>query len=84
MPGYKYNLNDIKKIKASEDFLNLDDSVKNCQHEPNDNCTTKSYVARVIQKCDCLPLSMQIPGEEKERLFNYLNSSNRLILGVST
>ena len=65
-PGWEYNLNAIKNIVGTEDFLNLPDSSKNCQTETYDNCTTRSYVDRVIRKCGCLPLSMTIAGEQKE------------------
>ena len=56
-PGWKYNLNDIKHIVGTDNFLNLADSKKDCQLEPYDNCTTRSYVERVTKKCGCLPLS---------------------------
>ena len=65
-PGWKYNLNVIKNIIGTEAFHNLDDSVKRCQSDPQDNCTTRSYVERVIEKCGCLPLSMTIHGQQKE------------------
>ena len=72
-PGWKYNLNAIKHIKGTEGFLDLADSVKDCQLEPQDNCTTRSYVDRVTQKCGCLPLSMQILGQEKETVNKFLS-----------
>ena len=65
-PGWEYNLNVIKHIHGAEDFLNLKDSVKDCQIDTIDNCTTRSYVDRVRRKCGCLPISMTIPGQEKE------------------
>ena len=58
-PEWEYNLNVIKHITGTDDFLNLDDSAKGCQMEPYDSCTTRSYVERVIGKCGCLPLSMR-------------------------
>ena len=39
-PGWTYNLNSIKMIKGTQDFLNLADATKNCQIEHYDNCTT--------------------------------------------
>ena len=65
-PGWKYNLNVIKHINGTEDFLAQSDSEKNCQLESQDNCTTRSYVDRVTDKCGCLPLSMIITGQQKE------------------
>ena len=64
-PGWKYNLNVVKNIKGTEDFFSLPDSVKDCQLEPYDNCTTRSYIGRVVQSCNCLPLKMWIKDYEK-------------------
>ena len=64
-PGWKYNLNVVKSIKGTENFFALADSVKDCQLEPYDNCTTRSYVERVIQSCNCLPLKMRTKENEK-------------------
>ena len=69
-PGWEYNLNVVKNIKGTADFLNLDDSVKDCQLEPYDNCTTRSYVERVTQKCGCLPLNMRTDNEQKVQVFD--------------
>ena len=64
-PGWKYNLNVVKKIKGTKDFLDLADSVKDCQLEPYDNCTTRSFKEKVIQSCMCLPLKMQTKEDEQ-------------------
>ena len=64
-PGWEYNLNVVKNIKGTEDFFALPDSVKDCQFEPYDNCTTRSFVERVIQSCKCLPLKMRTKENEK-------------------
>ena len=66
-PGWEYNLNVIKHIHGTEDFLNLDDAIKDCQLKPQDNCTTRSFVERVTKKCGCLPLSMTIPEQQQEK-----------------
>ena len=64
-PGWKYNLNVVKNIKGTKDFLDLADSVKDCQLEPYDNCTTRNYVDRVMQSCNCMPLKMRTGENEK-------------------
>ena len=66
-PGWKYNLNVVKNIKGTKSFLDLSDSVKDCQTEPYNNCTTRSYVERVTQECGCLPLSMKTGAYSKVR-----------------
>ena len=58
-PGWEYNLNSIKKIEVTDDFMNLADSTKKCRAESIDNCTTRTYVDRVIKECECLPLNMR-------------------------
>ena len=57
-PGREYNLNNIKLIQATDDFMNLDNAIKKCHAEHYDNCTTRNYVERVIQECGCLPLNI--------------------------
>lgn len=66
-PGWEYNLNNIKIIEATDNFMNLDDATKNCRAESFDNCTTRSYVNRVIHECGCLPLNMRMKAHEKVR-----------------
>ena len=53
-PGWKYNLNVIKLINGTKNYLAKPD--KDCQLESRDNCTTRSYVERVSRKCGCLPI----------------------------
>ena len=57
-PGWKYNLNVIKDIKATTDFLSMED--KGCSIQPYDNCTTRIYVQNIIEECGGLPFSMKI------------------------
>ena len=64
-PGWKYNLNVVKFINGTDKFMALEDSVKGCQIQPFDSCTTLSYVERLVQECSCLPLSMRVEGHEK-------------------
>ena len=58
-PGWKYNLNALKKIRVSKDFLGLSESTKNCADEPYDDCTTRSYSKRLMESCKCLPLNLR-------------------------
>ena len=57
-PGWKYNLNAVKEIKVTDDFLARAD--KGCGIEPRENCTTRNYLEKVVNKCGCLPLSMSL------------------------
>ena len=53
--GWKYNLNAVKDIKVTKDFLARID--KGCTTEPS-NSLTSVYVDKIIQECGCLPLTM--------------------------
>lgn len=57
--GWKYNLNVLKNMKVTEDFLKLPQSERDCQEESYDDCTTRSYAQGVIKECGCLPFSIQ-------------------------
>ena len=56
-PGFQYNLNVVTDIKVTSDFLNRDN--KGCNTESKEDCSTRSYIKRVIESCDCLPLSLK-------------------------
>ena len=64
-PGWQYNLNDVTDIKTTDDFLNLDDKDKGCSIESKEECSTRTYVKRLTENCDCLPLSMKTEGQKK-------------------
>ena len=57
-PGWNYNLNVVKNIKVTDDFMTLDQ--KNCSDESYENCMTRIYVNKVEDKCGCLPFSMSL------------------------
>ena len=54
--GWKYNLNAVKDIKVTDDFMTLDQ--KGCGDEAYENCTSRTYVRKVVDKCGCLPFSI--------------------------
>ena len=56
----------IKKIKGTKDFWNLEESVRGCQIDHFDICTTEGYVRRVMDSCGCLPIGMKSPMYQKE------------------
>ena len=58
-PGWQYNLNVFAHVKATDDFLTLDEKDKHCSNESKEVCSTMSYVRRVTQGCGCLPLSLR-------------------------
>ena len=53
----EYNINNIKKIQVTDDYLGLDQDVRKCQNEePFYNCTTRLYLDTVLGRCGCLTL----------------------------
>ena len=54
-----YNLNVIKEVKVTEDYLKLDIEERQCQtYEPLENCTTKFYMKKIMDQCGCIPWSL--------------------------
>ena len=57
----EYNLDILKEIVHSDSFLRLKEDVKECQNlESYDNCTTRFYEENAIEKCGCLPYSINL------------------------
>ena len=57
--GKQYNLNNIKDIKVTEDFLGLSERIRKCQiDETYDECKTRNLIVALMQSCKCLPFSM--------------------------
>ena len=55
----EYNLNVLKEIRVTSDFLGLDQDDRKCQNEePLINCTTRQYHHTLLKKCGCLPVNI--------------------------
>ena len=62
--GNEFNLNNVKEISVTEDFLTLDKTIINCQNEETlDDCKTKTYVHTLIEQCKCLPFIIRNSNE---------------------
>ena len=57
-PGWQYNLNAVTDIKATTDFWNLDETVRGCSKESEEDCSTRGLVQRVTEMCGCLPMAI--------------------------
>ena len=56
-----YSLHDLKQIKVTDDYLQLNERVKNCQtKESFEDCTTRYYLNRVQDECSCVPYRLRI------------------------
>ena len=62
--GYEYKLDDLTQIQVTDSFIGLDEHVRECQTiEPLFNCTTRKYLATLVEKCGCLPLNIRMSNE---------------------
>ena len=70
----EYNINNIKKIQVTDEYLGLDKDVRKCQNEePFYNCTTRLYLHTVLGTCGCLPLSIRISNEVGQKNKQMIN-----------
>ena len=54
--GKEYNLNNVKEIVPTDDFLTLDRDTIGCQNEESSNdCETRQYIDALIDQCGCIP-----------------------------
>ena len=57
--GKEYNLNNVKEIIPTDDFLTLNRKIIRCQIEESSNeCKTRQYINTMIDQCGCLPFSI--------------------------
>ena len=54
-----YNLNNVKEMKVTEEFLTLHENIRNCQNtETILDCRSRKIVDRLLNECNCLPFSI--------------------------
>ena len=62
----QFNLNILKEISVTDDFLSLDEEIRGCQNrESFDECTSRKYLNEMSQKCGCLSLSHRLSDKDK-------------------
>ena len=74
---FQFNLQSLKEVSVTDSFLGLDVHSRKCQNvETFNDCKTKLYIEKMMQKCGCLPLSHIM----SEKVFTYTidNSINTL------
>ena len=60
----QYNLNALTEIEVTDSYLALDAEVRGCQtNESFFNCTTRHYMANILQRCGCIPLNIKLSDE---------------------
>ena len=64
--GY-YNLNVVKQVNVTKDFLTLDKKHKGCQHTQDyGDCISNEIRKNILQNCKCLPFNIRLD----EKVFN--------------
>ena len=62
--GNEYNLNNVKEISVTEDFLTLDKTIIKCQNEESlQDCKTRKYINTMVDQCKCLPFAIRNDNE---------------------
>ena len=58
--GHEYNLNNVKEIEVTDEFLNLDKIIKQCQNDESlEDCKTRKYIDTLLNQCNCLPFAIR-------------------------
>ena len=62
--GNEYNLNNVKEISVTDDFLTLDKTIIKCQNEESlQGCKTRKYIDTLVEHCKCLPFGIRNNNE---------------------
>ena len=65
----------VKEIQATEEFLGLDIKTRKCQtKETFEDCTTRTYLDQLEQKCGCVPYNLK-NFEKKNQVFQSQSDS---------
>ena len=74
--GNEYNLNNVKEISVTDDFLTLDQSIIKCQNEESlQDCKTRKYVDTKFEQCKCLPFAIR--NDDKASI--YINKEPQVL-----
>ena len=58
--GNEYNLNNVKEISVTDDFLSLDKTIINCQNKESlEDCKTRKYIDILLEQCKCVPFAIR-------------------------
>ena len=56
----EFNMNNVKEMKVTDDFLTLGKDVIKCQNdESQSDCSTRKLVDNLSKHCNCLPFGMR-------------------------
>ena len=59
-----YGLGNVKEIKVTRSYLNMDKAVTGCQNtESKDKCNSRRFLAGLQSLCGCVPLAAGEVGQ---------------------
>ena len=65
--GKEYNLNSVKDITVTDEFMTLDRDVIKCQNDEDyEDCTTRQYMHAFLHHCECVPFSLKTKKNVKQ------------------
>ena len=69
--GNEFNLNNVKLIEVSDDFLTLDKTTIKCQNSENlQDCKTRKYVDAIKKNCKCLPFGIR---DDEDKVISFVS-----------
>ena len=69
--GKQYNLNNVKEISVTDEFLGLDRDVIDCQNDEDyEDCKTRAYLDTLLEECKCLPFGISKNDEVTLKLLH--------------
>ena len=79
-----YKITNIKEDVAKDSFLTLDENIRRCQEEPQDDCNTRKYLDTLRKKCQCLPFQSRFLGDKVfkipyNKIFSKIHSFFRIL-----
>ena len=54
----------MEEIVAKDSLLTLDEKVRRCQENSQEECTNKKYTDDLRDKCQCLPFQLRFLAEK--------------------
>ena len=60
-----YALSSLKKMTVTDNFMELDQEIKNCDVEIYEECNTRRYLDAVQRKCGCVPWALGNAAKQK-------------------
>ena len=54
----------MEEIVAKDSLLTLDENVRKCQENPQDDCTNEKFFDALKSKCQCIPFTLRFLAKQ--------------------